>query len=302
MSGARYVPPAGVDPADAAVVEEFLGWLRAEDQSPDTLRIRRRHLLDLAAGGPLLDATPARLVEWIDRPEWGTSSRHGARTTLSRFYGWCVDEGLIGRDPSRRVPKVRQKRPVPRPVPLHVFAAAYGRADLRGRRQLLIARYAGMRRMEVAKVHGRDLVELPDGMPALIVKGKGGHSRLVPLHPLIAGELEGLRGYLFPGRKGAGSARGAATSHLHEDTVGRAISELLGGDWTAHTLRHRAASDWYAVTRDLRAVQELLGHASPVTTQRYTAVPDGAVVAAVLGVPTGPGAVLAAVPAPARSA
>lgn len=287
MSGVRYVPPDGVDPADGALVEEFLGWLRAADMSPDTIRMRRRHLLDLATGGGLLDATPGRLAAWLDRPQWGTSARHCARTSLSRFYGWAHDEGLIGRDPTRRVPKVKQKRPAPRPAPLHVFAAAYARADLRGRRQLLIARYAGMRRMEVAKVHGRDLVELPDGMPALIVKGKGGHSRIVPLHPLVAEHLVDLDGFLFPSDR-------HPSGHLDPDTVGRNVSALLGDGWTMHTLRHRAASDWYAVTRDLRAVQELLGHASPITTQRYTAVPDGAVVSAVLGVTTPPTAPLAA--------
>lgn len=295
MSGRPYRPPASVTPEDGALVEAWLGWLRSADQSRDTVRIRRRHVYDLAARGPLLEQTAGDIVAWLDRPEWGASARHNARTSVRLFYGWAVDEGVIVRDPTRRLPRMRQKRPVPRPVPLHVFAAAYARADLRGRRQLLAARYAGLRRMEVAQIHGRDLVDGADGQPALIVRGKGGHGRVVPLHPLIAAELAGLEGYLFPGRAGAGTARGELVGHLHPDTVGRAVSDLLGPGWTMHTLRHRAASDWYAVTLDIRAVQDLLGHASVLTTQRYTATPDGATVAAVLGVTTPPTAPLAAV-------
>lgn len=302
MSGRRYRAPDGVSAHDAAVVEEYVAWLRAANLSPDTVRIRRRHVLDLATRGPLLEATASTLAAWLDRPSWGTSARHNARTTLRLFYAWCVDEELLQRDPTRRLPRVRQPRPAPRPVPLHVYAAAYGRADLRARRALLLERYAGLRRSEVAKVHGRDLVDLPDGQPALVVVGKGGHGRVVPLHPLVAVELVGLDGYLFPGRKGAGTARGERTGHLHEDTVGRIVSDLLGPGWTGHTLRHRAASDWYAVTLDIRAVQDLLGHASVLTTQRYTATPDGATVAAVLGVTTPPTGPLSAVPGPLQRA
>lgn len=58
--------------------------------------------------------------------------------------------------------------------------------------------------------------------------------------------------------------------------VGKLISRTLPAGWTTHTLRHRFASQAYAVDRDIRAVQELLGHASVVTTQIYTAIPDNA--------------------------
>ena len=51
-----------------------------------------------------------------------------------------------------------------------------------------------------------------------------------------------------------------------------------------HTLRHRFATTAYGVERDLRAVQELLGHSKPETTARYVAVPEGALRTAVAGV------------------
>ncbi len=60
------------------------------------------------------------------------------------------------------------------------------------------------------------------------------------------------------------------------DRLGRLITEALPGEWTTHTLRHRFATLAYQADRDIRAVQELLGHASPVTTSIYTKIPDNA--------------------------
>ena len=59
------------------------------------------------------------------------------------------------------------------------------------------------------------------------------------------------------------------------------MSRALGGAST-HSLRHRAATAAYAGTRDLRAVQELLGHSRPETTAGYVLVPGGAVRAAMM--------------------
>lgn len=71
---------------------------------------------------------------------------------------------------------------------------------------------------------------------------------------------------------------------MDPDTVGRYVSALLGPGWAMHSLRHRAANDWLAVSGDIRAVQELLGHASLSTTQIYLDARQDAMTAAVLGV------------------
>jgi len=59
---------------------------------------------------------------------------------------------------------------------------------------------------------------------------------------------------------------------------------VLPGAWTGNTLRHRFATAAYGGTRDLRAVQELLGHTNPTTTARYTQASDAALRDAVLGI------------------
>lgn len=63
--------------------------------------------------------------------------------------------------------------------------------------------------------------------------------------------------------------------------VSKLISRALPAGVTAHMLRHRFASAAYRGERDIRTVQELLGHSNVATTQVYTAVPDGALRAAV---------------------
>ena len=63
---------------------------------------------------------------------------------------------------------------------------------------------------------------------------------------------------------------------------GKIIAAELAPGYSTHTLRHRCATTAYAATRDLRAVQELLGHAKPETTAGYVRVPDNAMRAAVM--------------------
>ena len=66
---------------------------------------------------------------------------------------------------------------------------------------------------------------------------------------------------------------GAIDGHLSADWVGKLVGRLLPGAHTMHALRRKFASAAYAVDKDVFVVQELLGHASPVTTRRYVEVP-----------------------------
>jgi integrase/recombinase XerC len=166
------------------------------------------------------------------------------------------------------LPKVRERRGAPRPAPDHAWRAALGAAQPRVAIMLRLACEAGLRRGEVARVHNRDLLEGGSGAQ-LLVHGKGGQERVVPISDSLA---EGLRsqigasgGWLFPNGQG---------SHLSPWMVGRLVADVLPDHWTMHTLRHRFASRAYRGTRSLRAVQTLLGHASIATTERYTAVDD----------------------------
>jgi integrase/recombinase XerC len=208
------------------------------------------------------------LTTFLARPIRAAETRKSARSAVRSIYGWAHDTDRIPADPARRLPPVRIPAGVPRPAPEGVVVEALRRADRRARLMVMLASYAGLRCTEIARVHTRDLVG-----GALRVHGKGGVVRSVPMHPDLAealGELPG--GYAFPG---------GGDGHLTAGHVGKLLKRLLGPDWSAHTLRHRFASRAYGGTRDLRAVQVLLGHARPETTARYTLVLEDSLLAAV---------------------
>jgi integrase len=163
----------------------------------------------------------------------------------------------------------------------HAWRAALAAADLRVQIMLRLAGEAGLRRGEVSRVHTRDLLE-GSGGAQLVVHGKGGKERVVPISDSLAEALrsEGSRlkrdqdqkgGWLFPNGTGG---------HLTAYHVGQLVVRVLPDGWTMHTLRHRFASRAYRGTRNLRAVQVLLGHESIATTERYTAVDDDEIRAA----------------------
>lgn len=134
------------------------------------------------------------------------------------------------------------------------------RASPRERIMLRLAAEVGLRRGEVAVAHTRDIMEDLVGR-SLVVHGKGGRTRIVPLPHSLGVALSTIpEGYFFPGQD---------DGHLSPRYVGKLIRDLLPDQWTMHTLRHRFATRLYAHTRDLLGVQGMLGHATPTTTRRY---------------------------------
>ena len=100
------------------------------------------------------------------------------------------------------------------------------------------------------------------------MRGKGGRTRIVPLSSHLALRLRSLPpGWVFPGNDGG---------HLSPRWVGKLVGRLLPVGYTMHTIRHRFATQAYAVDHDLFAVQDLLGHASPATTRAYVLTDDRA--------------------------
>lgn len=163
-------------------------------------------------------------------------------------------------DVTDKLPKVKAGAPAPRPTPDRVYMRAIMRSDVRSRLILRLAAEIGLRRGEIALVHSDDLLEDLVGW-SLVVHGKGGKQRIVPLTSGIATELVGLPyGWAFPGNY---------AGHLSPRWVGKIATNLLDGTWTLHTLRHRFATRTYDIDKDVFAVQELLGHASAETTRRY---------------------------------
>jgi integrase/recombinase XerC len=257
-------------------IEAFTLWQLAGGVSAGTVRLRCHYLHRLSKlrpGGPWTVA-PHDLLTLLATPGWAPETRKSARAAVRAFYRWACDTEQIRANPAVDLPRIRIPEASPRPTPDHIVRKALADADDRGRLMILLALLAGLRRAEIARLHTDDLVSTQEGL-SVRIRGKGGRVRVVPLHPTLAAMVADTGpGWVFPGRHG----------HLTPDHVGRLLGRLLGPGWSGHTLRHRFATAAYAVQRDLFAVQQLLGHSKPETTARYTAIPDGALRAAVLGV------------------
>lgn len=249
--------------------------MRASGRPQTTIELRvyhvRRVLRDLATDPWSLDVE--QLINYLARQDWAPETRRSYRASLRAFYTWAQAAGLRADSPAHLLPSIRVPRGQPRPTPPEAYRAALAAADARGRLMIRLAGQCGLRRGEVARTRREDVVADLLGY-SLNVLGKGGHIRDVPLPDLLARDLLACPpGWIFPSPTGG---------HLTSAHVGKIVSRLLPEGWTMHTLRHRCATIAYLEGgRDLRAVQELLGHAKPETTARYTQIPEDAVRAAV---------------------
>lgn len=205
------------------------------------------------------------LVRLCSERNWSNEHRKSVRSSLISFYEWAVEIELVEFNPALKLPRVAPPSPQPRPAPDDIWFDLLESAAPRERLMARLAGEAGLRRAEVAQVHSNDLIRDHGGW-SLLVHGKGGKQRVVPLNAGLATEIRTYctrHGFLFPGQ---------IDGHISPNWVGTVISRLMPEGWSMHKLRHRFATCGYAGTRDIRAVQEALGHASVATTQRYTAV------------------------------
>lgn len=263
-------PQIPVPDAWADAIRHFISNLERGGSPRPTITLRSYHLRRLAAdvGGDPWAITTRHLDEHIDRHEWSPSTIKAFRSSVREFYRWAMLRELTDRNPGDLLPRVRVPAGVPRPASSEAVDEAIAKADPRTGLMIKLAARAGLRCREIALVHTDDLVRDLTGW-SLLVHGKGDRTRYVPLADELAAELLALpRGWAFPGQQ---------DGHLSAHYISKLISRALPGA-TAHQLRHRFATRAYQLGgRDIRAVQQLLGHASVATTQIYTGVDSDAV-------------------------
>lgn len=193
-------------------------------------------------------------------------SRHLWLSNLHAFYGWAVRTGRLERDPTADIDRPKLRRTLPRPIGDDDLAVAVMMAEPLMRCWVLLGALAGLRCAEIAGLERDDVLE---GQGLLRIVGKGQRERMVPLHPDVLDALRvcGMptRGAVFRRRSG-----GPWPAYAVSQAISRYLRDL-GIDATAHQLRHWFGTNAYRVSRDIRVVQELLGHSSPVTTAGYTA-------------------------------
>lgn len=255
---------------DLTTIAAHLTSYAAGGVSARSLELRGACLRQAArAGLPLLTASRGEIEDYLQGHTWAPATLAAHSQALRAFYLWARKTGVRADDPMEDMPRVRVPRGVPRPVPVSRYRAARVAAQAKGPRMVLmldLCARMGLRRAEAARVHTDDF---DDGL--LRIRGKGGKERMVPVPKDLQIIIDGLPvGWLFPSRKGGG------TRPITPARLGACITEMLGGNnWTTHTLRHRFATNVLQATDNLRIAQDLLGHSSSATTDRYTALMDG---------------------------
>lgn len=250
----------------------FNNWLLAAGRQPSTITTRNRWLTLLAKTYPQhtpLTITHQDISSWLANPNWKPASKKSALASTRRFFHYLEITGTRPDNPTKLFLSVKVPRGKARPIPDEVLTGGLTKAHTSEETfMILLAAYAGLRRFEIAKLHTSDY---KNGW--LTIRGKGQVLRHIPAHPVLRPYLElKSNGYYFPGR---------FTGHRHPDNIGKNISRLLGGPYTTHQLRHWFATTTYARCKDIRAVQELLGHADVATTQSYIGVEDEQLTAAI---------------------
>jgi integrase/recombinase XerD len=205
-------------------------------------------------------------------------------SAIRTYYGFLLGEGRVEEDPSDRLETPRRGRILPDTLAVREVEALIGAPGIddplgwRDRALLELGYGAGLRVSELCGLLLTDLL-LPESL--VRVMGKGGKQRLVPLGRNTIGTvsvyLHSLRPALDRGKSGGRvllNARGEPLSRVGAwGIVKRAVARAgIEKRVTPHTLRHSFATHLLEGGADLRAVQEMLGHADLSTTQIYTHV------------------------------
>ena len=278
-------------------VKHFLQMMAVErNAAKPTLEAYGRDLADLAdalqvTGSGLLglaETDLARYFTTLSERGLSAASTQRKRSAIRQFYRFCVAENLTGADPSRKIAAAKKGLTLPKilsrsEVDSLIAACAEKNPHQAVRLECLIemAYASGMR---ISELVGLKLDAVQRDPAYLIIKGKGGVERLVPLNPsaraTIREYLEIRPAFLPAGDKNNPylfASRGV-DGHLTRRRVGQLLDEAAinaGIDparVSPHVLRHAFATHLLEGGADLRTVQTLLGHADISTTQIYTHV------------------------------
>lgn len=287
-------------------VESFLEMLAAErGAARNTLEAYRRDLTDFASfvtrrGLGVHEAKAVDLSAYLSHltaQDFAATSQARRLSALRQFHGFLYAEGVRADNPTGPIDSPRKRRALPKTLSEADVDALLSTAEAEARRDdvTAFARARAVRLhalLEIAYATGLRVTELV-GLPlsalgrdgrVLIVRGKGNKERLVPLGEPARVALDRHLAVNPPNPDQRRAAplfpADSATGHLTRQAFARDLKALAtraglnGVDLSPHVIRHAFASHLLANGADLRAVQELLGHADIATTQIYTHILD----------------------------
>ena len=273
-------------------LSRFDGWLRARGMSEKTRRAYGTDLEQLARFAGERDPVALRPGD-VRRFAAFLSESHNAKASVARklaavrtFYRHLVELGEIGASPADLVATPKRDQYLPHVMkPAEIAAVLDGipastALELRDRAMFELAYAAGLRAEEIVNL---DVTHVDPDAEQVRVHGKGSKTRIVP-----AGEpaWRAVERYLERGRPAlqqdpepalfmSKTGKRLSTSDVRRRLNGWVQRAAIQGGVTPHTLRHSFATHLLEGGADLRAIQELLGHATISTTQTYTRVESG---------------------------
>jgi integrase/recombinase XerD len=281
--------------SDKALIEQFLEMLVASRGAARNSReAYERDLTDFASfyKNDLLTAQKNNLEAWLaDLHKRQYSPRSIARklSALRQFFHFLYEEEHRADDPTTQLDSPKQPKSLPKLLSgaeiaqlLTHLTANDTPEGLRLRAMVELLYASGLRVSELVSLPYASANRLlKSGEPLLLIKGKGGKERMVPVHGQAQASLKAylaIRGlwiktkgdekFLFP----SGSEQGYLTRQRLGQLLKAAALDagLNPARISPHVLRHSFASHLLAGGADLRVIQELLGHAHLVTTEIYT--------------------------------
>lgn len=280
-------------------ISNFIAAQAAElDAAQNTQEAYARDLKDFLgfithSGHDFETLTQADVEAYLIRCEadgMAASTRARRLSAIKQLYRFAFEEGLRADNPAIQITGPSREKPLPKTLSVEQVTALLAAARQHGKTKALKLRHTAM--MELLYATGMrvsELVSLPvaalRGDPQMIlVRGKGGKERMVPLSP-DAREAASLwlwqrdqepknegSAFLFPSR----GKEGHVTRVWFHGFVKRLAAEagVPLDKVTPHTLRHAFATHLLAGGADLRSIQTMLGHADVATTEIYTHVVD----------------------------
>jgi integrase/recombinase XerD len=287
-------PPIGA--RDAGLIDRYLAMLAAErGAARNTLLAYRTDLTDAAAqlgdlGGADRAAITALTTRWADL---ASSSLARKSSALRGFFGFLEAEAIRDDNPADALARPSLRRPLPK-VLSHgdvdaIFAVIAARVDrvppnpqdLRLSALIELLYGSGLRASELVSLPARALAT---DRPFLILRGKGGRERLVPISDRARAAVAAWRPHVPDGSPWLFPSGKSHLSRVRLFQLVRALAAEAGIDparVSPHVLRHAFATHLLEGGADLRALQAMLGHADIATTQIYTHVDAARLVALV---------------------
>ncbi|MFM9907457.1 MAG: tyrosine recombinase [Nitrospiraceae bacterium] len=276
-------------------IQAFMTFLEVERHaSHETVRnygsdLRQFHTFMKAEqpGLPKLDPATVKTesirayLHWLDRKQEKSSSIARKLASLRSFYRYLQGKSRVGLNPADTIRTPKQPKHLPRVLTkddaaaLMDFPAGQAGSSLRDCALLETLYSTGAR---VSELVGLNLEDLRASEGLVHLRGKSRKERIVPVGAVALKAIHNYRASLKPSASNEQPAApvflnlrgGRLTARSVARIVASYSKQLAGGSVSPHTLRHSFATHLLDEGADLRSIQEMLGHVSLATTQKYT--------------------------------